>query len=361
MLRIQLPSNKSIRLHTEAEAVVPDSATKNTPANTNTNPEPGMRAEQYLAPETIGQMGSLDLRARMIAEGVMSGMHRSPYQGLAVEFAEHRQYVPGDDPRHIDWKVYGRSDKLYLKQYQQETNLDVVLLIDSSASMRYGTLEVKRGWGGTKATGKTSMWTKFDHATAISAAMGYLCLQQRDRVGVVVFSNGVTSQIKRSNAKNTWRNLVKTLATEPVDASTSLSKTTDQVLASITNRSLFVLVSDLLVPSEDVRAALARFRHRRHDVILTQVLDRQELRFDMDDPAPFLGLEGEPRVTVDPRMIRDSYLESLRAHCTELENTARGLGFDYLRVDSHASVGPPLAALLGRRATISRGRKRSAQ
>ena len=105
---------------------MPDSATKFT--STTTIAEPGMRAEQYLAPETISQMGSLEIRARMIAEGVMSGMHRSPYQGLAVEFAEHRQYVPGDDPRHIDWKVYGRSDKLYLKQYQQETNLDVVLL-----------------------------------------------------------------------------------------------------------------------------------------------------------------------------------------------------------------------------------------
>ncbi len=338
---------------------MPDSATKHTKAKNN--PEPGMRAEQYLAPETIGQMGSLDIRARMIAEGVMSGMHRSPYQGLAVEFAEHRQYVPGDDTRHIDWKVYGRSDKLHLKQYQQETNLDVVLLIDSSASMRFGTLKVKRGWGGTQATGHTSMWTKFDHATAIAAAMGYLCLQQRDRVGVVVFSNGVTSQVKRSNARDTWRNLVQTLATEPVDSKTSLGKTTDQVLANITNRSLFVLVSDLLVPPADVHAALARFRHRRHDVILTQVLDRQELRFNMDDPAPFLGLEGEPRLSVDPRMIRDSYLQSLQEHCGEIEKTARGLGFDYLRVDTHKSVGPPLAALLGRRATISRGRKRSSQ
>ncbi len=111
-----------------------------------------VRAENYLAPETLAQLAPFELRAKMIVEGVMSGMHRSPYQGMAVEFAQHRQYVAGDDLRHLDWKVYGRSDKLYIKQYQQETNLDVVLLVDSSGSMGYGTLEVKSGWGGTGAS-----------------------------------------------------------------------------------------------------------------------------------------------------------------------------------------------------------------
>ncbi|MCH2160518.1 MAG: DUF58 domain-containing protein [Phycisphaerales bacterium] len=316
-----------------------------------------LRAEQYLAPETIGQIGNFEIRARMIAEGVMSGMHRSPYQGLAVEFAEHRQYVPGDDPKHIDWKVFGRSDKLYLKQYQQETNLDVVLLVDSSASMRYGTLAVKSGWGGTQATNRMSSWTKFDHATATAAAMAYLCLQQRDRVGVNVFADGVCSQLKRSNARDTWRSLVRTLSTETVDQPTDLGKTTDQVLANITNRSLFVLISDLLMPPETVQASLARFRHRRHDVILCQVLDRQELRFELEDPAPFDGLEGEARITVDPRSIRDEYLAAMQQHCDSMETTARSLGFDYIRMDSHESVGPPLAALFGRRLALGRGGK----
>jgi uncharacterized protein (DUF58 family) len=316
-----------------------------------------MRAEQYLAPETIGQLGSLELRARMIAEGVMSGMHQSPYQGLAVEFAEHRQYVPGDDPRHIDWKVFGRSDKLQLKQYQQETTLDVMLLVDVSASMRYGTLEIKKGWGGTEAMRRSGTWTKFDHATAILAALGYLCLQQRDRVGVAAFSDGVRAQLKRSNARDTWRRLVQILSTEPVDETTSLPKTVDQVLAGTSNRSLFIIVSDFLVPPDHVREALAKFRHRRHDVALVQTLDRTELRFDIDDPAPFLGLEGEPRVVIDPRVVRTSYLDALTNHCAALELAARSLGFDYLRVDTHESVGPPIAALLGRRASRGRNRK----
>ncbi|MFM8699535.1 MAG: DUF58 domain-containing protein, partial [Phycisphaerales bacterium] len=140
-----------------------------------------MRAEQYLAPETLAQLGPFELRAKRIAEGVMSGMHRSPYQGLAVEFAEHRQYVAGDPVRHIDWKVFGRSDKLYLKRFQQETNLDIHVMVDSSGSMRYGTLATKQGWGGTR-TGKEATWTKFDHATAAAAAMAFLGLSQRDRV-----------------------------------------------------------------------------------------------------------------------------------------------------------------------------------
>jgi uncharacterized protein (DUF58 family) len=317
----------------------------------------GLRSEGYLAPETIGQLGTLELRARMITEGVMSGMHSSPYQGLAVEFAEHRQYVPGDDPRHIDWKVFGRSDKLQLKQYQQETTLDVMLLVDASASMRYGTLPIKKGWGGTKAMEDVGSWTKFDHATAILAALGYICLQQRDRVGVVTFSDGVQTQLKRSNARDTWRNIVNTLACEPVDETTSFTKTIDQVIANTTNRSLFIIVSDFLMPLKDILESLAKFKHRRHDVALLQTLDRTELRFDLDDPAPFIGLEGEDRITIDPRVVRKQYLQELETHCTTIEKGARGLGYDFTRVDTHNSVGPPIAALLSRRAAYGRGHR----
>jgi uncharacterized protein (DUF58 family) len=315
----------------------------------------GMRAEQYLAPETIGQLTSFEFRARMIAEGVMSGMHRSPYQGLAVEFAEHRQYVSGDDLKHLDWKVFGRSDKLYLKQYQQETNLDVVILVDASASMRFGTLKVKQGWGGTDASTRIGTWTKFDHATAVGAALCYLALQQRDRVGLAMFADGIKAQVKRSNAKSTWRSVIRTLATETVDDTTDFGKVVEQTLASVSNRSLFVIVSDFLVPTDMVKAGLARLRHRRHDVMLMQVLDRQELQFDLDEPSPFEGLEGEGRINIDPRVIREDYLAALTKHCSTLEKTARSLGFDYLRLDTHGSVGPALAALLARRALLARG------
>jgi len=318
-------------------------------------PESGfIRAEQYLAPETLAQLNPFELRAKMIVEGVMNGMHRSPYQGLAVEFAEHRQYVPGDETRHLDWKVYGRTDKLYLKQYQQETNLDVVLLIDASGSMQYGSLEVKKGWGGTLAAGSGSTWTKYDHATAVSVALAHMCLQQRDRIGIATFADELKSQLKRSNMRDQWRAIVQLLSKEPVEEGTNLVKVADQVLSTISNRALFFIISDFMCEEDDLREALARFRHKRHDVVLVNILDHNELTFQLDESAPFDGLEGEGRVHVDTRSLRDSYLKVLEQHLSSIQSSARGFGFDVERLDSHLSVGPPLAKLFARRTALSR-------
>jgi uncharacterized protein (DUF58 family) len=308
-----------------------------------------VRAEEYLAPETLVQLAPFELRAKMIVEGVMSGMHRSPYQGMAVEFAEHRQYAPGDDLKHLDWKVYGRSDKLYIKQYQQETTLDVILLVDSSASMSYGSLRVKPGWGGTVPSRERRTWTKFDHATATAAALAYLCLHQQDRVGLAVVADEIRSMVSRSGARGQWRRIVSALSTEPVSAPTNLVKVTEQVLSKISNRALFIFISDLFDDLEHIRQALARFRYRRHDVILLQLLDREELRFGFAQPAPFLGLEGEGRIRIDPRALRQGYLDALGAHMDALNKIALGFGFDYHRLNTHDSVGPALAYLLARR------------
>lgn len=310
---------------------------------------PTIRAEQYLAPETLAQLAPFELRAKMIVEGVMSGMHRSPYQGMAVEFAQYRQYSPGDDIKHLDWKVWARSDKHYIKQYQQETNLDVVIMVDASASMNYGTLEVKKGWGQTAASIKKRGWTKFDHSTAAAVAMAYLCLQQQDRVGLVVFADGIKQMVKRSSSKGQWRRLVNCLKGEPVEENTDLARVTDQVLSKVTNRCLFVILSDLFDDPESIRKSLARFRHRRHDVVLLQTLDRQEMRFDFSQPAPFLGLEGEGKLRIDPRALRQAYLESLDKHIKTVVRIARSFGFDYERLDTHESVGPALSHLLAQR------------
>ena len=310
---------------------------------------PTVRAEQYLAPETLVQLAPFELRAKMIVEGVMSGMHRSPYQGMAVEFAEHRQYVPGDDLKHLDWKVFGRSDKLYVKRYQQETNLDVILLVDSSGSMSYGTLKSKAAWGGTSASRAKRVWTKFDHATAAAVAIAYLCLHQQDRVGLAVFADEIKTMVARSSARAQWRRIVNALSGEPVQTQTNLAKVVDQAVAKITNRALFVIISDLFDDVESIRKALARLRHRRHDVILLQTLDREELRFGFTQPAPFEGLEDEGRLHIDPRALRQAYLEALSRHLDLVAKTALGFGFDYHRLDTHESVGPALAYLLARR------------
>jgi len=313
------------------------------------SPTQSLRAENYLAPETLGQLAPFELRAKMIVEGVMSGMHRSPYQGMAVEFAQHRQYSAGDDIKHLDWKVWGRSDKLYIKQYQQETNLDIVLLIDGSASMKFGTLPIKSNWGQTTASREKQMWTKFDAATASAVAMAYLCLQQQDRVGVVVFADGIRSMVNRSSAQGQWRRIVTALSTEPVEEKTDLAHVTDQVLGKITNRALFVILSDFFDSIDSIRQSLARFRHRRHDVILLQLLDRQEMRFDFSQPAPFEGMEGEGRLRIDPRALRQAYLETIQKHIDQVAKTALSFGFDYERLDTHESVGPALSHLLARR------------
>ncbi len=308
-----------------------------------------VRAENYLAPETLAQLAPFELRAKMIVEGVMSGQHRSPYQGMAVEFAQHRQYTPGEDLKHLDWKVYGRSDKLYIKQYQQETNLDVILLVDSSASMKFGTLSIKSGWGGTQASRTDGHWTKFDHATATAVAVAYLSLQQGDRVGVAVFADEIRTMVKLSSSRGQWRSIVNTLNVHPVDEHTNLAKVVEQALSKVHNRAMWVIISDFFEDLAGIRTALARLRHRRHDVVLLQTLDRQEMRFDYSQPAPFEGLEDEGRLRIDPRALRQAYLETLQKHNDGLTKAAIGFGFDYMRMDTHESVGPALSYLLARR------------
>jgi uncharacterized protein (DUF58 family) len=290
-------------------------------------------ASLYLHPQTLARLGSFELRAKMIVEGVMSGQHRSPYQGFSVEFAQHRPYVSGDDIRHLDWKVYARTDKLHLKQYQQETNLDLLLMVDSSGSMNFGTRLFEEASGAGRKTSPTgrSNWTKFDHATAVAAALAYITLHQGDRVGLVVYADQVRTMFKRSSSPGTWRQIVS------------------KMLAKVTNRCLVAIISDFFEDPEQIRTAIARLRHKGHDAIAFQVLDRAETEFNITEAAPFEGLEGEPRLRIDPRAIRASYLEAIHTHIGRVEKIIRGFGFDHQQVDTHDWLGPPLAAFVARR------------
>lgn len=315
-------------------------------------PHPGAAdATLYLHPQTLARLGSFELRAKMIVEGVMAGMHRSPYQGVSVEFAQHRQYAPGDDIRHLDWKVYARTDRLQVKQHQQETNLDLVVMVDSSGSMNFGSRSFADASGSGRKTSLDgrSNWTKFDHATAMAAALSYITLHQGDRAGLVVFADEVRAMVARSGQRSNWRKIVEALSMHPVERPTDLARVVEQVLAKVTNRCLIAIISDFFTDAETVKAALARMKHKGHDVICFQVLDRSETTFEFADPSPFEGLEGEGRLRLDPRSIRKAYLESINAHLEKIEKTSRGFGFDYQRVSTHDWLGPPLAAFVARR------------
>lgn len=305
--------------------------------------------QDYLSPETLARLGTFELRAKMIVEGIRSGMHRSPYHGFSVEFAEHRQYVQGDDIRYLDWKVFGRSDKLYLKQYEQETNQDVVLLVDSSGSMAYGS-----GLPAIAGERKGHSWTKFDHATSLAAAISFLALRQQDRVGLAVFADEIRALMSRSSATGHWRQIVTMLTARTVEAPTSILRCFEQMLGKVSNRVLFILISDLFDDIDQIRSSLARVRHRGHDVILFQTLDAQEIHFDFQAPAPFVGLEGELPLNVDPKVLRAAYLDELAKHCRAIERLARGFGLDYLLINTHRPLGPILSQFLARRTARSR-------
>ncbi len=317
---------------------------------------PEVDASLYLHPQTLAKLGSFELRAKMIIEGLSSGQHRSPYQGFSIEFAQHRAYVPGDDLRHLDWKVYARTDKLQIKQYQQETNLDLVVLVDSSGSMSYGsrTFEDASGEGRKTSPDGRTHWSKFDHSTALAAALAYITLRQGDRVGLVVFADEVRALVKRSSSQGTWRQIVGALSLHPVEKEnrnrgTDLHRVVDQVLGKLTNRCVMAVISDFYTEMEAIREALARIKHAGHDAIVFQVMDRDELEFGFTDAAPFEGLEGEAALRIDPRALRAAYLEVMRTHNDALEKLVRGMGFDYQLLSTHDWLGPPLASFVAKR------------
>lgn len=323
----------------------------------------------YLDPRTLAAIGPIDLRARMIVEGMMTGMHRSPMEGVSVEFAQHRQYTPGDDTRFLDWKVYGKTDKLYLKQYQKETNLDMVVLVDVSGSMRYSSTRGQVAAGSPRAAGD-NRWSKYDHAASLAAAMCHVALRQQDRASVVTFSDNIKAATRLSNSNGHWRTIVEALSqSEPnaptgADAGidndepanrTNLGRMFDQAVARLGRRSLVVLISDLFDDLTVIERGLARLKYRRHDVIVLQTLDPAELEFPFRGPSRFVGLEAEGGMNLDPQALRSAYLESLRKHLDQVEKIARRFQFDYMLLNTGEPLGPALSRFMARRgATIGK-------
>jgi uncharacterized protein (DUF58 family) len=297
---------------------------------------------KYLEPRTLARIASLDLRARLIVEGLMTGMHRSPYQGISVEFAQHRPYVPGDDIRHVDWKVFGKTDKIYLKQYQEETNLHLLCIVDASESMNYSSV----------GEGKTR-WSKYDHATAIAASLSYMAIQQQDSVGLAVFDSDLKHFIKPSNAPAQWKIITRELTLVPQLKKTSMGRILDQLAEKLTHRSLIVILSDFFDDLEGLKKGLRHLRYKKHEMIAMQVMDPQEIDFPFEDTTLFKGLEEAGELLTEPRSLREGYLEQLNEFTVDLRKLCRGMHIDFVRLNSGESLDVTLSAFLaGRSASM---------
>ncbi len=301
--------------------------------------------KDYLDPKTLAKIAALDIRARLIVEGFITGMHRSPYKGFSVEFAQHRQYAPGDDIKYIDWKVFGRTDRHYVKQYEEETNLHLILAVDASESMNYaGALSARRG------TLAENGWSKFDHATSIAASLAYVALHQQDAVGLAVFDEKLRHYIRPNNNPSQWRAIIDDLVTVPRNTKTQTGHILSELAEQVRHRSLIVLISDLFDSAENIVKGIQHLKYRRHDLVVMQILDHDELAFDFDQITQFRGLEGTGELLTEPQALREAYLEELNAHADIIRDACHKLHVDFVQVDTSLPLDVTLPGFLATRA-----------
>jgi uncharacterized protein (DUF58 family) len=290
--------------------------------------------QRYLNPQVLASLEGLDLQARMVVEGYVSGQHKSPYHGFSVEFAEHREYVAGDDIRHVDWKVWSKTDKFYLKQYEQETNLLTYLLLDTSESMGY-------------ASG--SNVSKLQYSQFIAAALGYLVLQQQDSVGLATFDDGVRKYLRPSGQPSHLKELLHVMDAVPAGSKTDTATVFHDLAERFKKRGVVVVLSDLFDDPARTLAGLKHLRHRRHEVIVFHILDPAEVDFPFRDTTMFKGLEGLPDVLADPYALRRAYQAELGGFLDELKKGCRMIDIDYVPLQTDQDLDGPLSTYLASR------------
>jgi uncharacterized protein (DUF58 family) len=293
----------------------------------------------YIDPHTLMRIKSLQLRARVVVEGFYSGLHKSPYHGFSVEFSEYRQYTPGDDPRYLDWKLFARSDRYYIKRFEDETNLRCYLLVDLSRSMGYGSLQ----------------YTKIDYARTAAATLAYFLATQRDAAGLVTFDEKIADYLPARYRPGHLHRLMMCLERAVAGQSTNVTAPLEQVAATVRKRGMVVLISDLLAPVERLQKNLGYLRSQGHEVLLLRVLDPTEIDFRFDKPAMFVDVESGRDLYVDPAAVRQQYLKKFGEHAEAIAAACRDLGIEY-----HAfSIERPLELALFDfvRARLHGGRK----
>ena len=275
------------------------------------------QALQYLHPDVVAKLGSMELRARLVVEGFITGLHKSPFHGFSAEFSEHRQYRAGDDLKHIDWKIYGRSDRYYVKQYEDETNLRCLIAVDQSASMGYAS---------------EGRITKFQYASYLAAALSYLVLQQRDAAGLATYTTDVESYLPPRSKRSYVQELIRTLDTATPHDTTGTATALHLLAERLTRRGLVVIISDLFDDPAQILQALRHFRHNRHDVLVMHVLDPREVDFNFSSAAVFKDMETGEELTTQPLHLRNAYRGAMEDFCTQIKRGCHAQNIDYVRI-----------------------------
>ena len=284
-------------------------------------------SRKYLHPESIARISRLELRAHRVVDGFLSGIHRSPRFGQSVEFLQHRQYVPGDDLRHVDWKVWAKQDRFYVKQFEEDTNMPVTMLVDVSGSMQYGTGPL----------------SKYDYGCTAAASLAYLLLRQQDMVGCVGFDQNIRFQVPARSKKNHLEAIVQALVTGKPSEKTDFYPILRKVAEGIPRRGMMILISDLLADTDGL------LRKRGHDVMVFHLLDDDEIDFPFNGPTRFEGLEVSSAVSCNPRALRDGYLEALADFLTRVRRGCTSNACDYDLIRTSQPLSAVLAAYLHRR------------
>lgn len=292
----------------------------------------------FLSPEEMHKLGRLVLMSRYVVEGNLAGAHRSPLRGQSSEFADHKAYGVGDDPKHIDWKVLGRTDRYFVKRFEDETNLRVYIALDRSHSMSYGS-------------GDT---TKYEYACHLAAAFGYVTVKARDSAGLFLHSDKVDLVMEARNSFKHLHSMLKRLQEFEPGSTTNIAEALHQIAGSVRHRALIIVISDLLGDENAIIHALAHFRKRNHDVIVLQVLDPMELDLEFKKPCDFEDLETDDRVTVNPRALRKAYNEVFGKFIDQYRQACAGMKIDYRIARTDQTYDDFIRAYLTERVKLSR-------
>lgn len=291
---------------------------------------------------TTGQVSRLEFLARSVVEGFITGRHRSPHKGFSVEFAEHRQYAPGDNLQDLDWRVYGKSDRYYIKQYIEETNLRATILVDASGSMAYA------GDMAAEVDGRKP--SKFEYAQLLAAALSYVLIMQQDAVGLVTFDTGMRRYIPARSRAGQLRQILDELNRTTPRGETGLTSIFHNIADRIHRRGVVIIISDLFDNVEEIIKALHHFRYRRHDVIVLHVMAEEELTFPFKGPTLFHGLEQrDVKLQIDPQSVRSEYLKRVGAFVSTIKSACSQMKADYVPMSTKTPFHEALADCLSRR------------